>query len=197
VSRGRIHQGEQKANIYIRFVFAKDVPRYFRAVPYTTPTMWGNFFIAAAGASAALAGLAIVAISVNLRRILEFPHLPARAAATVARLILILVCSMAALIPQPQYMLGAEILAFAAATWLLEIRSNRRGIRAHAELGRPRFESLLESISGEVQLLPFLLGGVLLLSGRPSGYYCVAAGVIAIFIFSTLNVWVLLVEILR
>ncbi len=159
--------------------------------------MWTNFFIAAAGASAALAGLAIVAISVNISRILEFPHLPARSGATVARLILILVCSMAALIPQPPLALGAEIIAFAMAGWLLELRSNRRAVRAHADLGRPRFESLLESVVGEVQVLPFLVGAILLVAGRTSGYYCVAAGVIAIFIFSTLNVWVLLVEILR
>jgi hypothetical protein len=52
-------------------------------------------------------------------------------------------------------------------------------------------------VLGEVQVLPFLLGGILLLSGRESGYFCVGGGVIAIFIFSTLNVWVLLVEILR
>jgi hypothetical protein len=159
--------------------------------------MWTNFFIAAAGASAALAGLAIVAISVNITRILQFPHLPARAAATVARLILILVCSMAALIPQPPRALGAEIVVFALACWWLEIRSNRCALRAHAEIGRPRFESLLESIVGEVQMLPFLVGAILLLAGRLSGYYCIAVGVIAIFIFSTLNVWVLLVEILR
>jgi hypothetical protein len=159
--------------------------------------MWTNFFVAAAGASAALAGLAIVAISVNLKRILEFPHLPARSAATVARLILILVSSMAALIPQPPHALGVEIAAFAAAAWWLEIRSNRRGLRAHMELGRPRFESLLESVAGELQILPFLIGAVLLMTNRSSGNYCIAVGVLAIFIFSTLNVWVLLVEILR
>ena len=159
--------------------------------------MWTNFFIAAAGASAALAGLAIVAISVNIAHILEFPHLPARSAATVARLILILVSSMAALIPQPNSALGAEILVFTVAAWWLEIRSNRRAIRAHQQIGRPRFESFLESILGEVQLLPFIVGAVLLVANRPAGYYCIAAGVIAIFNFSTLNVWVLLVEILR
>ena len=159
--------------------------------------MWANFFIAAAGASAALAGLAIVAISVNLTRILEFPHLPARAAATVGRLILILVCSMAALIPQPLQPMGLEIVIFGVAGWFLEIRSNRQAIRAQAESRRPRFESLLESVAGEVQLLPFLVGGILLIAARPSGYFCIAAGVLAVFIFSTLNVWVLLVEILR
>jgi len=159
--------------------------------------MWTNFFIATTGASAALAGLVIVAISVNIARILEFPHLPARSAATIARLILILASSTAALIPEPNYALGVEITVFTVAAWWLEIRSNRRAFRAHAEIGRPRFEAMLEALLGEVQLLPFLVGAMLLVASRPSGYYCIAAGVIAVFLFSTLNVWVLLVEILR
>jgi len=159
--------------------------------------MWANFFIAAASASAALAGLVIVAVSVNVARILEFPHLPFRAAVTIARLILILVTSMAALIPQGVRALGAELLILAATCWVLGLQSSRRSAKAHAELHRPRFESLLEAVGGEVQVLPFVLGAVLLLAGRDAGYYAVAAGVIAIFIFSTLNAWVLLVEILR
>jgi len=179
-------------------MFARSDSPSFSSFPLILPPpMWTNFFIAAAGSSAALAGLAIVAISVNLTRILEFPHLPARSAATVARLILILVSSMAALIPQPLHTLGAEVFVFALATWWLELRSNRRAVSAHAQIGRPRFESLLESVLGEVQILPFLIAAILLMANRNSGYYCIAAGVLAIFIFSTLNVWVLLVEILR
>jgi len=159
--------------------------------------MWTNFFIAAAGSAAALAGLVIVALSVNITRILEFAHLPARAAATIGRLILILVTSMAALIPQSAYAVGAEISGLAVCCWFLEIRSNRRGMRARKQLGRPRFESILELVLGQVQLLPFIAGAILLITGRLSGTYWIAAGVIATFIFSTLNAWVLLVEILR
>jgi hypothetical protein len=159
--------------------------------------VWTDFFIAAAGASAALAGLVMVAISVNIGRILQFPHLPSRVAATIGRLILILLSSMAALMPQPRWALGLEIGMFAGAAGLLEAKSTGQGIRAQMELGRPRFESKLELVLGEVQVLPFLLGAILLLTGRGSGYYCVGGGVIAIFIVSTLNVWVLLVEILR
>lgn len=44
------------------------------------PAGWKNFFIAEVGATAVLAGLAIVAISINLSRILAFPELPGRAA---------------------------------------------------------------------------------------------------------------------
>jgi len=38
---------------------------------------WANFFVAEVGASAALAGLVVVATSINLSRILLFPQLPA------------------------------------------------------------------------------------------------------------------------
>lgn len=131
--------------------------------------MWNNFFIAAAGASAALAGLVIVAISVNIARILEFPHLPSRAGATIARLVLILVASMTTLIPQPVPAVGEEVLALAVACWILGIRSSRRSARAQAELHRPRFESLLESVAGEIQVLPFILGAILLILGREAG----------------------------
>jgi hypothetical protein len=42
-----------------------------------------------------------------------------------------------------------------------------------------------------------LWGAVLRLTSRTIGAYWIAAGAIAIFIFSTPNLWVLLVEILR
>jgi hypothetical protein len=41
---------------------------------------WANFFVAEVGASAALTGLLVVAISINLARILSFAQLPERAA---------------------------------------------------------------------------------------------------------------------
>jgi hypothetical protein len=131
-----IFQWRRKSKYYFRLMFAYGssgfMPLLFGLIPhpyapcvaptprppvlyYSTP-MWTNFFIAAS-ASAALAGLVIVAISVNIARILEFPHLPARSAATVGRLILILVSSMAALIPQSNHPLGAELAVFPH--WLL------------------------------------------------------------------------------
>jgi hypothetical protein len=155
--------------------------------------MWTDFFVAAAGASAALAGLVIVAISVNINRILEHSNLPARAAAAISALILILVCSMAALIPQRAATLGIEIIVFGACCWLLEISSLRKAIASP----RPLSEKLVEVVLGQVQVLPFFIGGIRLSAGHENGLYWVATGVIAIFIASTVNAWVLLVEILR
>ena len=52
-------------------------------------------------------------------------------------------------------------------------------------------------MTGQVQILPFFVAGILLMMHNPHGLYWMAGGVIAIFIFSVFNAWVLLVEILR
>ena len=49
---------------------------------------WAEFSVATAGAGAALAGLVMVVISVNVREILASPSLPARAGAAVGSLVL-------------------------------------------------------------------------------------------------------------
>jgi len=158
---------------------------------------WANFFAAAAGASASLAGLVFVALSVNINRILAFRQLPSRAAATIGTLMLILICSMATLIPQPALNLGIEILVFSVCGWALKAWSAYRAIVDGARTQRPVREALTETLLGQIQVLPFLAGGVLLIRGDASGFYWVAGGMLTVFVFSVFNGWVLLVEILR
>jgi hypothetical protein len=160
-------------------------------------SMWANFYIAAAGASASLAGLVFVALSVNITRILQVPHLPARAAATIATLILILISSMAVLIQQPVFALGSEVLAFAILVWMLKTWAAYRAFVDGRKRQRPRYEAMTETVLGQIQVLPFITGGILLIAGYDSGLYWVAGGAMAVFIFSVFNGWILLVEILR
>ena len=47
------------------------------AMPLTPE--WANFFTAELAALAALTGFVVVAISINIARILSYPHLPTRA----------------------------------------------------------------------------------------------------------------------
>jgi len=175
---------------------------------------WSDFAVAMAGAAAALAGLVMVAISVNIKEILALPSLPARAAAAVGSLVLVVVTSGLLLVPaQPEAALGAEILgATAGAAWLHAV-SLRQTMRLTS---RPRSARVLSAPIAAAQLLPLFIGaGLLLVSGlglfdsAPAGaalsgaalsgaaLYWVAAGLVLTVIGSMLDAWVLMVEILR
>jgi len=158
---------------------------------------WRSFFGAAAGAAAALAGLIFVALSVNIAEVLKFEHLPDRAAATLGALMLILTVSLATLAPQPPLALGLEVLAFSAGVWWLQVRSGIAALRSGQTYGRPRVESAIELVTGQLQTLPFLVGGALLTASLGGGFYWLAGGALTVFIFSVINAWVLLIEILR
>ena len=72
---------------------------------------WSDLFVAAAGASAALAGLLFVAVSINVERILQYRGLPERALEALALLLGVLVISIIGLIPgQDHVALGIELL---------------------------------------------------------------------------------------
>lgn len=159
--------------------------------------MWTNFFLASAAASATLAGLVIVAVSVNLTPILAHPQLPSRAGAAIATLILILLSSMATLIPQPLNYLGAELILFGVFCWAVEVYSARKSIAARRVSHRPMHESLLHVVFGQLQTLPFIVGGVYAFGSNPRGLYGVAFGIMVVFFASIANAWVLLVEIVR
>ena len=72
---------------------------------------WSDLFVAAAGASAALAGLLFVAVSINVERIVEYRGLPERALEALVMLLGVLVISILGLIPgQDHIALGIELL---------------------------------------------------------------------------------------
>ncbi len=72
---------------------------------------WQNFFLGELGASAALAGLLFVSLSVNQARILALPSLPERGIQALMALFLVLFVSSVMLIPgQAPFVAGLEIL---------------------------------------------------------------------------------------
>ncbi len=158
------------------------------------PGGWNNFFVAEVGATAALSGLVIVAISINVARILAFPELPGRAAEAIVTLMGALILCSLVLIPQPLRILGIELLAAALIIWLLpvavQIRARRQASAGHSPL-------VLRALLGQITTLPFLAAGVLIARGSEYGFYWLAAGVLLSLVTGMLNTWVLLVEILR
>jgi len=156
---------------------------------------WNEFFVATAGAAAALAGLIIVAMSVNIAKIIAIPSMPARAAATISSLVLIVVVAAAGLIPdQSALAFGVETLVLTALALGFAVDAAVRILR---EGYGPRGSLLVKSAVPVVQIVPFAIGGVMLVAGVDGGLVSVACGVILVFIGSVLSAWVLLVEILR
>jgi hypothetical protein len=94
---------------------------------------WENFAIAQVGASAALAGLVLVSVSVNLDRVLAEPSAPPRVAEALIALLALLVAATALLVPgQPHWAIGAELLGVGATAWTTIIVLQRRAARAYA-----------------------------------------------------------------
>ncbi len=162
----------------------------------TMPEGWSDFFVATAGAAAALAGLIIVAMTVNIQTILSIPSMTSRAGATIASLVLIVVAAAAGLIPgqQIQY-LGGEVLLFTIGAAALAVDAAVRMVRA----AEPPYRGVgwFKAVLAIGQTLPFGVGAVLLLVGKDGGLYWIAAGILLVFVVSVANAWVLLVEILR
>jgi hypothetical protein len=157
---------------------------------------WHDFYVASAGAAAALAGLIIVAMTVNITTILQIPSMPARAASTIASLTLSVVVSVTSLIPDQRiWLLGLEVLVFSLGALVLSVDAARRIFR-HRE-DTPPLALLPKASVVVLQIVPFLVGSVFLIAGSDAGLHWNAAGIVLVFVGSVLSAWVLLVEILR
>jgi modulator of FtsH protease len=157
---------------------------------------WDNFFLGELGVSAALAGLLFVSVSINLERILSFPTLPGRALdAFVLLLLALVVCSLVLVPGQPDWLLGAEIAVGGLCVWL---GTSIRDFRAlgSVEAARRR-TSITNFVLLQFAVLPYLVGGILLVAGSAFGLYWIAAAIIVSIVKSFLDGWVLLVEINR
>jgi hypothetical protein len=158
-------------------------------------SQWHDLFIAEAGAAAALAGLLFVAVSINLKQILAFPSLPARAATVLATLIVALVVSTLALVPgQSRDVLGIELLAACGPTWLWMVGYRLRIGRSEHQ---KKPEYLLELTLMNLAIAPYVAAGVSLIAGEGGGLYWAVPGLVFVFIAAADNAWVLLVEIMR
>jgi hypothetical protein len=87
---------------------------------------WHDFFLAAAGASAALLGLLFVGVSINLNAIAaeERADLRARASQAFANLIFVLLIALLMLIPDPDPVSIAVSLAVIAGLGLVRVGQN-------------------------------------------------------------------------
>ena len=160
-------------------------------------TGWENFFIAEVGASAALAGLLFVGVSINLNRILSLPSLPTRAFLALILLLTILVVSSLLLIPGQSLMfIGVEVLIIGLITWTLAIVLDIRTLqKTEAKYRRPFVSTNM--VLSQLAALPYPIAGIILLISGAGGLYWLVPAVLFSFIKAIIDAWVLLVEINR
>ena len=157
---------------------------------------WNDFYVATAGAAAALTGLIFVGISINLKRILAYPALVTRASFSLILLMSILIFSLLLLIPKEDHAFLAYILALTgAAVWIAVMQSDIRIYRKMEKQYKKHF--VLSLILDQISTLPYLIGGISLLYPGEAGYYWFAAAFIFSYMKAVWDAWVLLIEILR
>jgi hypothetical protein len=155
---------------------------------------WAIFFSAELAALATLTGLVVVAISINLPRILSYAHLPTRAGEALIGPVGAIVVTSLVLVPeQPAILLGGEVILIGLVMVAAPIVFQARAWRVRKDA----WERYMRAISTTGFSLPFVIGGALLFEGARSSLYWIAAGDILCIIAVVLSAWVLMVEILR
>jgi hypothetical protein len=156
---------------------------------------WSDFAVASAGAGAALTGLIFVAVSLNLRAILEIGWLPGRAAQTVGLLLCVVVVSLCLLVPgQSVTALASEIVGVAA---VLGLATVIWAATTTWPTGQPRHWRWAALLAVLVPVTLLLVGGTSYAVGSAGGLYWVFAGTVVGLAAGVYNAWILLVEINR
>jgi|ERR1700722_454312 hypothetical protein len=163
-------------------------------------TGWSEFFLAAAGATAALSGLIFVGLSVNVRTVIELdkqggtPFLTGRAIEALVALLNVLVISIIALTPTiPRGVLAGFILVVACESGISPARV------LQATRGQPAVAkaTLLRLVMAGALTLTLLISGVTLAAGAGGGLFWLPASFVLAISVAAVNAWVLLVEVLR
>jgi hypothetical protein len=157
---------------------------------------WANFFMAELAALAALTGFVVVAISINLTRILAYAGLANRAGEALIAPVGAITATSLVLIPeQPSWLLGSEVLVIGLVMVIAPI-----AFQAHSWRDRKdatAVERIARAMTSAGFSVAFVLGGALVTADARSGLYWIAAGDVACLIAVVFNAWVLMIEILR
>ena len=155
---------------------------------------WTNFAVAQVVASAALAGLLVVAASINISSIIKLPTVVARLAGTLALFTGVLIIGTLLLVPgQPRIWLGIEIAVIGGG--VAAIVAWQHGLKqVQIEFRKATFGTVSTGIAAAV-IIAF--AGVSTAVGVLGGLYWLVPGILIAFVVGLLNAWVALAEILR
>lgn len=161
---------------------------------------WHDFFVAAAGAAAALSGLIFVAVSINLRDILAeekklgSTYLTGRALESLADLLVVLAVSLVGLDPSAgRTAFGGVLIAAAAGSAISPVRS----ARAYRSTGYKPVAFTLRLVLAGLLVLGYAAAGAALLARGGGGLQWLPFAFLLAVTIAASNAWILLVEVLR
>lgn len=157
---------------------------------------WSDFCVAQIGASAALAGLVIVGVTINLNDIIASPPLPNRVLKAVLLLVTVLFeCSVLLAPHLSTFGTGLAVLllglAFSAALLVLNLNIYRETPQRHHR------RQLLQIVVSQFASLSFVMAGVWVLFIDEGGFSWFLPGTLLCYAAALAEAWVLLIEIKR
>ncbi|HEV2661051.1 MAG TPA: hypothetical protein VGU68_10645 [Ktedonobacteraceae bacterium] len=157
---------------------------------------WENFFLGELGASAALAGLIFVGLSINLQKIMNSPHLPNRVLEALVVLVAVLFLASLLLIPNQSFLaIGIEVLLLGLCEWIVMVFLQIDSLRKMPAEFRLAFTRVI--LVCQLATLSFITAGIIFLLGGTTGFYWIVAAVLLSFLATFVDIWVLVVEINR
>lgn len=157
---------------------------------------WHDFFVAVAGAAAALTGLIFVGVSLSLHKMLATPKLPDRASEALILLMTVLIISCLCLAPeQPSSVLGIEILIVGALIWVITFRLDLDIVRTINKKYKKHYKYMI--LFTQLALLPYMVSAIIIINNGYGGVYWLIPAIIFSFSKAVLDAWVILVEIHR
>jgi hypothetical protein len=157
---------------------------------------WGGFGTTAATAAATLTGLLFIAVSINLKQILDNAPLPGRAAQTLIFFAFPMIVALLLVVPaQARGALGGELIATGVFAWATAVIIDHRA--GHSEYeptwSRPLTRVVPMAVSGAC----VIVAGVSEVAGAGGGLYWLVPATVLAILAGLVNTWVLLVEIMR
>ena len=156
---------------------------------------WSEFNVAMVGATAALAGLVIVAASVNIAEIVKAATITSRLGAAIAALVLALTASALALVPSiTAPVLGGCVLGAAVVAGWFQLHASVVIARDPSPEDQAR---MIKAVFGFLPIAAYLVAGVLLFVDPIAGLIAAAVGSLVAIVTALVVSWVALVEVLR
>jgi hypothetical protein len=157
---------------------------------------WSDFAVMVGGASAALAGLIGVALSISVEQILASAYLPRRAAGALLLTITPLVVAVILLVPdQSTTAVGVELLVAGGVLGAaLAVAINPKGRSSHQSLPVWGVGTALPAV---LLIASILVAGIGVVTESLGGLYWLPPGLVLALLGGVLQAWVLLIEIRR